>query len=94
METDLNVEAFEPGVDLRAAAVDEDGAEADTGEEDEVIDDGGLEGFGFHGGAAILDDDGLAAEFLDEGEGLGEDVDSELTRSGEVVRVGLDRVAD
>lgn len=68
-------------VDFRAAAVDQDGAEADAGEEDEVVDDGGLELRGLHGGAAVLDDDGLAPEFLDEGEGFGEDVDSELTRS-------------
>ena len=80
-ELGLDVEAAEPEVDLGAAAVDEDGAEADAGEEDEVGDDGGLEGGGFHGGAAVLDHDRLAAEFLDEGEGLGEDVHAELPGS-------------
>ena len=78
----LDVEAFEPEVDLGAAAMDEDGAEADAGEEDEVVDDGGVESLGFHGGAAVLDDDGLASEFLDEGQRFRENVDSELTRLG------------
>lgn len=68
-------------VDLWTAAVDHDRTEADTREEDEVVDDGGLELRGLHGGAAVLDDDGLAAELLDEGERFREDVDSELTRS-------------
>lgn len=78
----LDVEAFEPEVDLGAAAMDEDGAEADAGKEDEVVDDGGLEILGFHGGAAVLDDDGLASEFLDEGQRFRENVDSELTPFG------------
>ena len=39
----------------------------DDKEEDKVVDDGLLEGEGFHGGTAVLDDDGLAAKFLDDG---------------------------
>lgn len=41
-EDGLDVEALEPEVDLGATAVDQDGAEAHAGEEDEVVDDGGL----------------------------------------------------
>ncbi|POO03778.1 hypothetical protein TorRG33x02_000820 [Trema orientale] len=82
VEADLDVEAFEPEVDLGPTAVDEDGAEAHAGEEDEVVDDGGLEGLRLHGGAAVLDHDGFAPEFLDEGERFRENVDSELTRGG------------
>lgn len=66
-EVGLEAKAAKPEVDLRAAAVYEDGAEADAGEEDEIVNDGGLKVRGFHGGAAILDDDGLAPELLDEG---------------------------
>ena len=83
-EHGLDVETLEPEVDLWATAVDENGTEADAGEEDEVVDDGGLEGLGFHGCASILDYDGLASEFLDEGKRFGENVNSELTRSGRV----------
>ncbi|KAK9992952.1 hypothetical protein SO802_022655 [Lithocarpus litseifolius] len=75
MEDDLDVEAFEPEVDLRVAAMD-------AGKENEVVDDGGLESLGFHGRAAVLDEDGLASEFLDEGQRFRENVDSELTRFG------------
>lgn len=81
VEEGLVAEAEEPGIDLGAAAVDEYGAEADAGEEDEVVDDGGAEVRRRHGGAAVLDDDRLAAEALDEGEGLREDVDAGLGRS-------------
>ncbi|PQQ21923.1 hypothetical protein Pyn_38341 [Prunus yedoensis var. nudiflora] len=80
VEDDLDVEVLESVVDLGPTAVDEDGPEADTGEEDNVVDDGGLEGLGF-GAAAVIDDDGLASKRLDEGERLGEDIDSDLTRS-------------
>lgn len=81
-EVGLQAEAAEPEVDFGTAAVDEDGTEADAGEEDEVVDDGGLEGLRLHGGAAVLDYDGLAAELLDEGEGLGEDVHPGLPGGG------------
>lgn len=47
--------------------MDEDGAETDAREEDEVADDGGFELRRRHGRAAVLDDDGLPSEFLDEG---------------------------
>lgn len=82
MEVYLDVEPFEPEVDLRSTAVHQDGPEAHAREEDEVVDHGGLERLRFHGGAAVLDNDGLAPEFLDERERFGENVDSELTRSG------------
>ncbi|KAK4784771.1 hypothetical protein SAY86_019139 [Trapa natans] len=59
-------------------AVDEDRAEADPGEEDEVIDNGSPEVLRLHGGAAVLDHDDLSAEFLDEGQGLGQHIDPEL----------------
>ncbi|PQM35431.1 hypothetical protein Pyn_30151 [Prunus yedoensis var. nudiflora] len=72
VEDDLDVEVLESVVDLGPTAVDEDGPEADTGEEDNV-------GLGF-GAAAVIDDDGLASKRLDEGERLGEDIDSDLTR--------------
>lgn len=38
-----DVDALQPLVDLGAAAVDEDGTKANAGEENEVVDDGGLE---------------------------------------------------
>ncbi|CAL5324952.1 unnamed protein product [Camellia sinensis] len=63
----MEAESTQPLVDLGATAVDEDDADADAGEEDEVGDDGGLEGRGFHGGVAVFDDDGLATKLLDEG---------------------------
>ena len=50
--------------------MDENGTEADNGEEDEVLDEGRKEIVflvGFHGGAAEFDDNGLAAELLDKG---------------------------
>lgn len=78
-EDGLDVEALEPEVDLRPPAVDQDGTEANAGEEDEVVDHGGLECLGFHGCSSILDHDGLASEFLDEGKRFRENVDSELT---------------
>jgi len=63
-----DVQASEPGVNLGAAAMDHDGAKAHAGEEDQVVDHGSLKLRRLHGGAAVLDDYGLAAEFLDEGE--------------------------
>lgn len=61
--------------------MNKDRAEADAGEEDEVVDDGCLKCFRFHRRTAILDDNGLAPKFLDEGEGLREDVNPGLGRS-------------
>ncbi|CAL5363922.1 unnamed protein product [Camellia sinensis] len=52
-EVGLEAESTQLLVDLGATAVDEDDADADAGEEDEVGDDGGLEGRGFHGGVML-----------------------------------------
>lgn len=49
--------------------MDKDGAEADAGEEDDVINHGGPEVLRLHGGAAIVDHDGLAVALLDESGG-------------------------
>lgn len=95
METDLDVEAFKPVVDLWPTAVDQDGTKTDAGEQNEVIDNGSLKGLRFHSCAAILDHDSLASKFLDERQRFGENIDSELTRSGRVITVLLDhRVRD
>ncbi|PQM40472.1 hypothetical protein Pyn_09020 [Prunus yedoensis var. nudiflora] len=66
-EGDLDVNVLELVVDLEPTAVDEDGLKANTGEDDDVIDDGGLEGLGF-GSGAVVDDNDLASKLLDEGE--------------------------
>lgn len=68
MKLGLDPEADEPGIDFGASAMDEDRPEANTGEEDEVIDDGGLQGGGLHCGAAVFYHNGLATESLDERE--------------------------
>src|SRR5690606_6793136 len=64
------VELGEHRRDLRAAAVDDDGPDADVVQEDHVGGEGGLE-FGVdHRVAAVFDDDGAACEPLQPGQGL------------------------
>src|SRR5690606_42064988 len=66
------VELGEHRRDLRAAAVDDDGPDADVVQEDHVGGEGGLE-FGVdHRVAAVFDDDGAACEPLQPGQGLDE----------------------
>uniref|UniRef100_A0A8R7QUF1 Uncharacterized protein n=1 Tax=Triticum urartu TaxID=4572 RepID=A0A8R7QUF1_TRIUA len=73
-ELRLDADALQPGVDLRAAAVHEHGAQADAGEQDQVADHRRLQLRRLHGRAAVLDHHRLALEPLDEGERLRQDV--------------------
>lgn len=68
-------------VDLRSTTVNQNGSEAHTGEKDEVINDRGLELWGLHSSASILDDDGFASKFLDKWKRFRKNVNSELTWS-------------
>ncbi len=61
------------GVDGLAAAMDDDGAEADATHEGDVLEDVADDVGVVHGGAAELDDDGFAPEPLDVRQGLDED---------------------
>jgi len=81
-ELRLDADAQQPGVNLRAPAVDEHGAEADAGEEHEVADHGRLQLRGLHRRTAVLDHHRLALESLDERESLREHVHSAQRRGG------------
>lgn len=76
LELALEPDPLEHGLDLRTAAVHDDGAQAGIPEEGDVLGEGGLEVVVDHGVAAVLDDDEGAAEALeprqclDEGRGL------------------------
>ena len=73
-ELRLLAEALHERADLRSAAVDDHGVDADEVQQDHVEREGALEVGLLHGGAAVLDDDGLAAELPDVREGLHEDL--------------------
>ena len=69
-------------LDLRAAAVDDDDVEADQFKQHDIAGEAGFQVLVGHRIAAVLDDDGLAVETLDVGQGFGED--SGLDAGGEV----------
>ena len=69
----LLADLLEEARDLRAAAVHDDGADADVLHQRDVLHDLLLEVLVDHRIAAVLDDDGLAIEFLDVGQRLDED---------------------
>ena len=52
--------------------MDEDGIDSDGFEEDDIAEETLDDLFVFHGASAVLDDESLAAKFLDEGECLDE----------------------
>ena len=61
---------LDPAADGLAAAVHDDGLEADELEQGNILDDTALQLFIAHCAAAVLDDDDLAVEFLNIGERL------------------------
>ena len=81
-ELRLDAQALEHGVDLGAAAVDDDGAQAHLVEEEDVGGEGPLEGVVDHGVAAVLDDDGRPLVGAQPGHGLQQD--GGLLRGGQV----------
>ena len=92
-ENGLDVEAAEPMVDLGSTTVNQNGSEAHTREKDKVINNRGLELWGLHSSASILDDDGFASKFLDKWKRFRENINSELTRSECLSgRLSLDRI--
>jgi len=66
----LDVERLEHVADLRAAAVDDHGIEADVLQQNDVQGESALELFVDHGVAAVFDDNGLAVEISDERQSL------------------------
>ena len=64
--------------DLGAAAVDDDRVDAHQLHQDHVAGKALLEGLVHHGVAAVLDDDRLAAEAADIGQGLDQDMGDAL----------------
>src|SRR5688500_17500484 len=74
-EARLLAQPLHEGADLRSPAVHDDGIDADQLQQDDVEREGLLEVRLVHGGAAILDDDGLAPELPDVRERLHEDLD-------------------
>ena len=60
-------------LDLRAATVDDDDIEADQFEQDDIACEAAFQMLVGHRVAAVFDDDGLAVETLDVGQGFGED---------------------
>lgn len=73
-ELPCHAQSLQHGVDLRSAAVDDDGMDADGAQECHVGGEGALEPVVDHGVAAVLDHDGLVPEFLQPRQRLGEDV--------------------
>src|SRR6185369_12441110 len=71
-ELALLADAGQQVFDLRAAAMDDDDVEADQFEEHDVASKTVLQMFVGHRVAAIFDDDGLAVETLDVGQGFGQ----------------------
>ena len=64
----------DPAADGLAAAVHDDGLEADQLEQGDVLDNASLQGLIAHGTPAVLDDDDLAVEFLNIGQRLDQDL--------------------
>ena len=77
LELARDAEPVEHRRDLRAAAVHDDGPDADVAQVDHVLGEGALQLVADHGVAAVLDHDDLVVEALqprqrlDEGRGLG-----------------------
>ncbi len=82
-ELALLADAGEQVLDLRPAAVHDDDVEADQLEQHDVAREALLQVLVGHRVAAVLDDDGLAVETLDVGQGFGQD--GGLDVGGEVV---------
>ena len=88
-EARLLAQALHEGADLGAAAVHDDGVDADQAQEDDVEGEGLLEVGLLHGRPAVLDDHRLAAELPDVGERLQEDLGA--AADGAAHRMYLDR---
>ena len=76
LELRLDRQLLQPPVDLGAAPVHQHGPDPDAREQNQIVDHAGLERGVDHRRAAVLDDDRLAAEALEVGEGLGEHGDA------------------
>ena len=72
-EVGLDIDSLEHVVDVRSAAVNEDGVDADVLKESDVIHYGLLEVFVYHCISAVLDDDRLTAHLPHIGERLDKD---------------------
>ncbi|MNE71691.1 hypothetical protein D3C80_1675870 [compost metagenome] len=70
----LDAQALEQVADLRAAAVHHHRVDADRLHQHDIAGEAGLQLVAFHGVAAVLDHQGLAAEAADVGQGFGEDL--------------------
>ena len=84
-ESALLADFFQRIVDLRSAAVHHDRVHADQLEQDHVAREAVLEALVGHGVAAVFDDDGLAVEIADVGQGLGQNLRLDLRRYGRQV---------
>ena len=89
-ELALEAEPVEHGLDLRTAAVHDDGAQPGVPEEDDVLRERGLELVVDHRVAAVLDDDERPAEPLEPGQRLDE---RHRLGLGDAQRGGVDRAA-
>ena len=74
--------------DLGAAAVDDHRVQPDVLEQDHVRGEGLAQGFVPHRRSAVLDDDGLAVELADVGQGLEQHVDVVVVEHSAADRVG------
>ncbi|MCY1174170.1 hypothetical protein D9M73_143590 [compost metagenome] len=72
-EVALDAQALEQVADLRAAAVHHHRVDADRLHQHDIAGEAGLQLVAFHGVAAVLDHQGLAAEAADVGQGFGKD---------------------
>ncbi len=77
-ERALLADFFQRIVDLRSAAVDDDRIHADQFEQDDVARKAVLEALVGHCIAAVFDDNGLAMEIADIGQGLGQNLRLDL----------------
>ncbi len=76
----LLADFFQRVVDLRSAAVNHDRVHADQLEQDDVAREAVLQALVRHGIATVFDDDGLAVEITDVGQGLGQNLRLDLRR--------------
>ena len=74
MEGALDAHTAEHGVDLRAAAVDQNGVDAHVLEQRHIFENLVGQQVVDHGISAILDDHGLSPQTLDVGKSLDEDI--------------------
>ncbi|CUP70079.1 Uncharacterised protein [Bacteroides xylanisolvens] len=70
----LDLQSVQHGIDVRAAAMDEDDIHADEMEKKDVLHDVFLQDGGCHGISAVLGDDVFAGIFFDVGDGLCQDL--------------------